>query len=172
MYQSKFIKIHLHIQNPDIGFIFCKMVMARLIFVLSFKCPPCFCHSEMAMMQLEKLLKTTKKHPSPSLRFPVGVQQKCLRENCNNKKTFLEKSLTCVRVTSDNNWLLMLIWGWCQLFPRLSTEAGPSPTWSGGGILPILATTSLSGTRKRYLANFENMDWRLWRVCCVHSPLS
>ena len=34
----------------------------------------------------------------------------------------------------------------------------PSPTWSGGGILPILATTSLSRTRKRYLANFRNND--------------
>lgn len=61
-----------------------------------------------------------------------------------------EKSLTCVCVTSDNNWLLMLIWGWCQLFPRLSTEAGLPTTWWGGGILPILATTSLSRTRKRW----------------------
>ena len=152
MYQSKFIKIHLHIQNPDIGFIFCKMVMARLIFVLSFKCPPCFCHSEMAMMQLEKLLKTTKKHAPFSLsEIPCRSSAEMSEGKLQQKKPFLEKSLTCVRVTSDNNWLLMLIWGWCQLFPRLSTEAGLlPPTWSGGGILPILATTSLSRTRKRW----------------------
>ena len=92
-----------------------------------------------------------------------------------NRKDWKHSTKTCACVTGgqpDNNWPLMLIWGWCQLFPRLSTEAGPSPTWSGGGILPILATTSLSGTRKRYLANFENMDWRLWRVCCVLPSLN
>ena len=86
------------------------MVMARLIFVLSFKCPPCFCHSEMAMMQLEKLLKTTKKHAPFSLsEIPCRSSAEMSEGKLRQKKTFLEKSLTCVRVTSDNNWLLMLI---------------------------------------------------------------
>ena len=57
----------------------------------------------------------------------------------------------------------------------------PSPTWSGGGILPILATTSLSRTRKRYLANFRNIATLqvvlrsfpplLTRMCCSSSDV-
>lgn len=61
-------------------------------------------------------------------------------------------------VNTDNNWLAPDVD--LRMMPIVSEveyRGWSSPTWSGGGILPILATTSLSRTRKRYLANFRNI---------------
>ena len=112
-------------------------------------------------------------HPSPSLRFPVGVQQKCLRENCNKKKHFLKK----VWPVSASSHTTIGSWCWFEddancfrgWVPRLgcSLPLGRAEEFCQYWLQPVYP-----GLGRDDLTNFKNIGDFLCNVLSLSLSLS